>query len=208
MPSHPHELLPLVVQENNVLIDARLLHQKLRAKTKFTEWIKARIEDYSFIEKQDYFRNFGKSSTKPTHEFLLTLDMAKELAMLERNEVGRDIRRYFIQKEKELRAVTLLPNEPQLFKGLKPKTVNDRKMFPYQPVLERCGYSTKASSGSRRAKYWQHFVKEGRVLYITTEFALHLYHQKQVYNNRLALKEMQPVLPLDFGSPISKGGIA
>jgi hypothetical protein len=54
------------------------------------------------------------------------------------------------------------------------------------------------NNGNRRHRYWMHFVKEGNVLFVTKDFALHLYHQKQVINNRAALKEMQPVLPFNF----------
>lgn len=209
MPTRQHEeLLPIVVQENNVLIDARLLHQKLKAGTKFTEWIKNRIVDYVFEENKDYFRNFGKSTTKPTHEYLLSLDMAKELAMLERNETGRQIRRYFIAKEKQLRGISTLPKQNELFKGLQPKNVNGRKLFNYRSILERAGYSLNLG-GSRRARYPQHFVLMGHELLITEDFALHLYHQKQVFNNRAVLKEMQPVLPLNFGEPLNeKGGVS
>ena len=80
-------------------------------------------------------------------------------------------------------------------------------MYPYREVLVRAGYKAN-TNGNRRQRYWMHFVKEGQVLLVTKEFALHLYHQKKVMNNRQVMKEMQPVLPLDFGSPLSKGGIA
>lgn len=210
MPNNEHELLPLVVQENNVLIDAALLHQKLKAKGRFYDWITYRIKEYCFEENKDFFATKKVQSKQGGHnriEYLLTLDMAKELAMLERNEVGRTIRRYFIAKEKELRSQSQLPHHAELFRGLKAKNVNDRRMYPYKEILKRCGYSTKSGTGQRRARYWQHFIKEGHELYITQEMALHLHHQRQVFNNRLALKEMQPVLPFDFGNPLQlKGG--
>ena len=207
MPNKSHELLPIVVQENNALIDAYLLHQKLKSNGRFRDWINYRIKEYGFKAGEDYFAAKKFHSKQGGHnaiEYLLTIDMAKELAMLERNETGRAIRRYFIEKEKELRGISQLPAQHQLFKGLKAKTVNDRRLYPYKEILSRCGYSTKAGTGQRRAKYWQHFVKEGHLLFITEDFALHLHHQKQVFNNRAALKAMQPVLPLDFG----KGGLS
>lgn len=124
--------------------------------------------------------------------------MAKELAMVERNEIGRSIRGYFIQKEKEARGIGHLPKEAGLFKGIKPKRFNDRTMYPYREVLVRCGYKA-SSNGGRTQRYWMHFVKEGKLLYTTEEFALHLYRQKQVYLNRAAMLATQPVLPLNFG---------
>lgn len=146
-----------------------------------------------------------KSSGRPGTDYLLTLDMAKELAMLERNETGRSIRRYFIAKEKELRAISHLPKETTLFKGLKPRRINDRVLYPYREILTRAGYKAN-NNGDRRHRYWMHFVKEGSKLYITDEFALHLYRQKQVMNNRHVMLAAQPVLALEFYPNQTKGG--
>src|SRR5690606_15518208 len=109
--------LPLITQGDQILIDARSLHQNLGVKSIFANWIKSRIEDYGFEEGRDFFPNLEKSLFgRPKKEFHLTLDMAKELAMLERNEVGREIRRYFIAKEKEARGVVQLPPMNEVFK--------------------------------------------------------------------------------------------
>lgn len=75
----------------------------------FAAWITNRISEYEFIENQDYIllSNLGKqTSGRGGHnrkEYHLTLDTAKELAMVERNEKGRQVRRYFIECEKRLR---------------------------------------------------------------------------------------------------------
>lgn len=202
--------LPIIQQGDNMLIDARLLHKKLKSGRQYTDWIKFRIKEYNFVENQDFFisqkneavfRGGGHNRI----DFLLTMDMAKELAMLERNEIGRAIRRYFIQKEKEARGISNLPRVAELFKGLKPKRINDREMYPYREVLERAGYS-KNTNGNRRHRYWMHFVKEGNILYVTKEFSLHLYHQKRVFNNRATMLASTPVLPFDFGSPLQLQG--
>jgi phage anti-repressor protein len=190
--------LPLIQQGDNLLIDARLLHQQLKSATVFANWIKRRIEEFGFKEGLDFFPTLEKSKTKPLMEYHLTLDMAKELSMLERNEVGRAIRLYFIQKEKEARAISHLPKEAGLFKGLKPKRLNDRILYVYREVLERCGYKTN-SNGNRRHRYWMHFVKEGNLLFVTEEFGLHLFRQKQVISNRAAMLNAMPILPLNFG---------
>jgi anti-repressor protein len=207
MPSTKHEL-PMVVQNDNVLVDARLLHRQLRVGKDFSTWFKDRIKEYHFQEQTDFIAHqIGgaiKSNMKVAHnriDYLLTVDMAKELAMLERNEVGRAIRRFFIAKEKELRGISQLPKEVGLFKGIKARRINDREMYPYREILERAGYSRKANS-ERKNRYWMHFVKDGNILYITKELALHLHHQKQVYNNRAVMLASQPVLPFNFGEPL------
>jgi anti-repressor protein len=90
-------------------VNARELHEQLQVVTKFAEWIKNRIKKYGFIENQD-FVTFSKNLEKlgrPQVDYFITIDMAKELCMVENNEQGRIARQYFIEKEKELRQLQL-----------------------------------------------------------------------------------------------------
>ena len=97
------------------LVDARELHVALNNKRKFTDWIKQRIEQYGFVEDVDFttFHNFVKREESnlgsKTTEYVLTLDTAKEIAMVENNEQGRKIRRYFIEVEKKARNMFEIP---------------------------------------------------------------------------------------------------
>lgn len=215
MRNHENEnavTLPLIVQQDTVLVDARLLHSKLQVKSKFADWIKAKIADYGFTNSLDFFQNFRKSTFgRNSVEYHLSLDMAKELAMLERNEIGRQVRRYFIAKEKEVRGVAkALPAVKHLFSGLDSQKINGRKLYPYKEYLAKIGMNTHSGAMSTRVlRYQQHFVKFGKLLYITEEFASHLYHQRAVYLNRTTMKNSQPVLPLDFGQQdlFLKGGL-
>ncbi|EBR4950833.1 hypothetical protein C2433_10685 [Salmonella enterica] len=91
-----------------LLCNARDLHEFLGVGKIFAAWITARIAEYEFVENQDYIllSNSGKQRSRGGHnrkDYHLTLDTAKELAMVERNEKGRQIRRYFIECEKKLR---------------------------------------------------------------------------------------------------------
>lgn len=85
-------------------IDARELHEYLGNGDKFATWIKDRIEQYGFVDRQD-FEAFSESSEKgrPRVQYAISIDMAKELAMVERTVQGRIARRYFIDCEKQLR---------------------------------------------------------------------------------------------------------
>lgn len=93
-------------------IDARKLHAALKVGRVFAAWITGRIEEYNFIENKDFmvFSETGKNlfGGRPSKEYLLSLDMGKELAMVENNEEGRKIRRYFIACEKALRTKAAL----------------------------------------------------------------------------------------------------
>ena len=86
------------------LCDARDLHAFLGVRQIFATWIKQRIAKYGFVEGVDYgvFSKFGKNRTdgRPAIEYHLTIDMAKQLAMVQNNERGRQARLYFIECER------------------------------------------------------------------------------------------------------------
>ena len=83
------------------LCNGRDLHTFLEVGKKFSDWIKNRVAEYGFTEGEDFFPVLGKSTGgRPTTDYHLTLDMAKELAMIENNDRGRQARRYFIQCER------------------------------------------------------------------------------------------------------------
>lgn len=99
----------IVGTEQAQTVNARDLHEFLEVGKDFSTWIKDRISQYGFAEGQDYVStllpNFGeKGQGRPTKEYHLTLDMAKELAMVERNDKGKQARQYFIECERKVRA--------------------------------------------------------------------------------------------------------
>lgn len=90
------EIIPIEQGDLGLMVNSRLLHNALQVNTKFADWIKRRIDEYEFVENEDYevFLKFEKnlSGGRPVAEYAITLDMAKELAMVERNHYGRAIR--------------------------------------------------------------------------------------------------------------------
>ncbi|RNI82626.1 antA/AntB antirepressor family protein [Escherichia coli] len=112
------QLIPVfngtIANETTLLVNARDLHTFLGVGKRFASWITERIAEYGFVENQDYIlvspnREIkGRGGDRRSKDYHLTLDTAKELAMVERNEKGRQIRRYFIECEKKFRQ-SLLP---------------------------------------------------------------------------------------------------
>ncbi|MDY4279758.1 MAG: antA/AntB antirepressor family protein [[Pasteurella] mairii] len=92
--------------QNVKVCNARELHAYLESKTQFGNWITDRINDYGFIEDQDYIIVYQHTHGRPRKEYHITLDMGKELGMVERNEKGRQIRRYFIELERRAKQPT------------------------------------------------------------------------------------------------------
>ncbi|UTO29092.1 antA/AntB antirepressor family protein [Bartonella harrusi] len=89
-------------------VNARELHKFLEVGKDFSTWLKKRIKEYNFLKNQDYivFPQMGENlqGGRPSKDYALALDMAKELSMVERNEKGRQARRYFIECEKKLKS--------------------------------------------------------------------------------------------------------
>ncbi|HBK1706410.1 TPA: antA/AntB antirepressor family protein [Campylobacter coli] len=83
--------------------NAREIFQFLNSEQEYSNWIKNRISHYDFIENQDYIIELVYTKGRPRKEYYVTLDMAKELCMVENNEKGRQARRYFIECEKRLK---------------------------------------------------------------------------------------------------------
>ena len=108
------------IYENNSkekLIDARELFYALRGdemKTKFADWIKERIVQYGFVENEEFIklRNFTKVGNlkRPQIDYYINIDMAKELCMVENNEKGKKIRRYFIEVERRYKQIINNPS--------------------------------------------------------------------------------------------------
>jgi phage anti-repressor protein len=95
-------------------VDARDLHCFLDVGKDFSTWIKDRIEQFGFSENQDFVcspvsGNGNHAGLRVRIEYHLTIDMAKELAMVERNEKGKQARQYFIECERQLRNPHALP---------------------------------------------------------------------------------------------------
>lgn len=103
------EVVKIREEEGKKLVSGRDLHEFLEVGRDFTTWIKARIEKYGFIENED----FTIISTVPqnggiAYDYIMGMDMSKELSMVENNDKGREARRYFIACEKAIKQPTQL----------------------------------------------------------------------------------------------------
>jgi phage anti-repressor protein len=143
------KLLPCLQEDNgNGHIDAKILHKQLNVGRKYTAWIKNRINEYNFVENEDYRSFWEKNSETQSgdalnpnrmsalgykHEYQLTLDMAKELSMIENNDIGRASRKYFIAIEKAFK------NRSQWNKGRQASidTFHDLKQIIFTDIYHK-----------------------------------------------------------------------
>ena len=132
-------------------VNARELHEFLEVGKDFSNWIKDRIEKYDFVENVDYVR-FSPNSAKtpyggrPSVEYHISLSMAKELCMVERNEKGKQARQYFIECERvakqKLAAQPALPSYSEALRQLADQIDHNKelqeKIEQDKPKVEYC----------------------------------------------------------------------
>lgn len=100
-----NELINVTLNDNHEpVVSARQLHQTLEVKKRFSAWFEANSK--LFIENEDFTSVqtgtvVNNGAIKPLQDYALTLDMAKQLAMMSRTIKGAEVRQYFIQVEKD-----------------------------------------------------------------------------------------------------------
>jgi phage anti-repressor protein len=145
------ELIAIVKTEKGTnAVSARELHAGLESKQDFTTWIKKRLDDAIAVEGEDYLLH--KKMVQVPHqggfrnteisEYIVTIEIAKHIAMMERNEKGKQFRQYFIDFEKEQQAK--IPTSPMeimalIFDQLK---VNDQRFKEFSTKIEKLEHST------------------------------------------------------------------
>jgi anti-repressor protein len=153
-------IIKIEERDGKQAVNARGLHAFLDSKQRFVDWIKGRIEKYSFIEGEDYQKlcfdyqgnllnvrehNFMKSENQYVSktEYALSIGMAKELAMVEGNEKGKQARRYFIECEQQLSQAHRIPQSfseaLQLAADQARKIEEQQKIIEYQEPLAVLG---------------------------------------------------------------------
>jgi len=97
------EIINIKEKNGSKVCSARELYNYLEVKTDFTNWCK-RMFEYGFIDGQDFTPILEKSTGgRPSTDYALTLDCAKEISMLQRTEKGKKARLYFIEAERKFR---------------------------------------------------------------------------------------------------------
>ncbi len=97
-----NEILTINYESGEPTVSARDLHEKLHIGTKFTTWFE-RMKEYGFSEGKEFFPKLGETSDqggRPQTDFEISVDMAKEICMIQRSPEGKQIRQYFIDLEK------------------------------------------------------------------------------------------------------------
>ena len=124
-----NDLINVTLNENQEpVVSGRQLHKVLNVNSNYTTWFE-RMTEYGFTEGQDFLPHLEKSTGgRPKQDHVLKLDMAKEIAMIQRTDKGKEVRQYFIQVEKDF-------NSPEkiMARALK---IADRKIIKLEATIE------------------------------------------------------------------------
>ncbi|MEN2360796.1 phage antirepressor KilAC domain-containing protein [Levilactobacillus brevis] len=148
-----NELIKTFKQDDgSVVVDGRDLHDFLEVKERYNDWFKD-MQKYGFTENVDFISFTGKrvkpSGGRPQVNHALTLDMAKELSMIQRTKKGKQARQYFISMEKQAKSKQQLPlpkDYPSALRALADSMEENQKLKPAadytQKILANPGLET------------------------------------------------------------------
>lgn len=109
-----NELINVREENGKILVSGRELHEGLGVKARYNDWIKNMI-GYGFEDGTDYTKILVQCIRgQNQYDHVITLDMAKEISMIQRNEIGKKFRQYFIECEKKL--MQIQPKLPTTYK--------------------------------------------------------------------------------------------
>ena len=99
-----NELLKVNYDNDRITLSARELHEFLGIETPFKKWF-GRMTEYGFSQESDYREVMDKivqnpKGGRPSTDYEITLDMAKEIAMIQRSDKGKEVRQYFLELER------------------------------------------------------------------------------------------------------------
>lgn len=171
-----NELIKTVKQSNgSIAVDGRDLHSFLEVKERYNDWFKD-MQKYGFTENVDFISFTGKrvkpQGGRPQVNHALTLDMAKELSMIQRTKKGKQARQYFISMEKQAKSKQQLPlpkDYPSALRALADSMEENQKLKPAadytQKMLANPGLETTSmiakNYGMSTAKFNQLLRKMG-----------------------------------------------
>lgn len=166
--SMSEDMLPVEQGALGLMVNSRVLHNRLGSRRNYANWIKDRLYKCGFVEGEDFLTSLLKSSGgRPSVDYMVTLDVAKELSMLEYSAAGRAVRRYFIEVEKRYRdwigfVLPRLEQDVDLF-GV-------RLGYNYVQLLGAVGLSVRSGSvNGRRRRHPNEFWKNQRGVWFVSE---------------------------------------
>lgn len=175
-----NELIKVTVKNDQQLVSARELYKGLGLKIRFSLWVSKNFE--GFEERQDFtsvsvdteVQNNGGIQKRKLQDYLLTIDMAKELCMMSKTEKGKEVRKYFIQVEKNW-------NSPEMVMNRALKISNARVE---QLQLENKNLTRQLEESNKKANYLDVILGTTDAI-LTTQIAMDYGYSAREFNKLL-----------------------
>lgn len=146
-------LIKVTYDNDRITVLARDLHEFLELEERFSKWFD-RMIGYGFIENEDYtpYQKVHPQNKQEITDYQLTIEMAKEIAMIQRNEKGKQARQYFIECEKQLQ---------------QPKSMEDILIYQLQEMKRLKEQSEQATAIATEAKETANGIRDIVAIQVT-----------------------------------------
>lgn len=171
------ELINVQVKNNQQLVSARELHKSLDLKKKFSGWWEQNSRSFEYgvdytWEPQSYHVQIGNGASRIEDDYFLTIDMAKELCMMSKTKRGKEVRKYFIQVEKNWnspeqlvkRTLAILNDE-----NIKLKFENKKLIGTNKQQADKINHDADDVLFSHAIRYSNHAIKVRELAAILTQ---------------------------------------
>ncbi|WBF05263.1 AntA/AntB antirepressor [Psychrobacter phage vB_PmaS_Y8A] len=109
---------PIIQQHQDLqqAVSARELYDFLQPTERFASWFERQLQ-YGFVASQDYLgcEVFNTLARQSLQDYFISIDMAKEISMIQRSDKGKQARQYFIECERKIKKQPVTPAIPQSF---------------------------------------------------------------------------------------------
>ena len=181
-----NELIETQIKNDRQLVSARELHRVLGLKRKFTDWVKQNFK--GFEENVDFMFspqsvNMPNGGTKAIDDYLVTIDMAKELCMMSKTEKGKKVRKYFIQVEKAWNSPEMVMNRALKISANQVKLLqvkNQQLLEDKQHLQDKIDRDADDVLFSHAIRYSNHAIKVRELAAILTQNGFQI-GQNQLY---------------------------
>ena len=206
------ELIKVQVENDRQLVSARELHKGLGLKKKFTDWVKQNFK--GFEEGQDYTTSpkghlvkSGNGTVRAYDDYLLTIDMAKELCMMSKTEKGKEVRKYFIQVEKDWNSPDMIMHRALEVSNSRIKllTAKNRSLeSKNQDLQDQIDRDAEYVTFAKAIRYSNHSIKVRELAAILTQNGFQI-GQNQLYQLLRLEHYISKYGTLPMGDKIKRG---
>lgn len=180
------ELIKIQVKNDRQLVNARDLYKGLEVKRRFSAWWEQNSK--GFEENEDFTSVLtstvvANGARKPIQDYLVTIDMAKELCMMSKTEKGKEVRKYFIQVEKDWNSPDMIMHRALEVSNSRIKllTAKNRSLeSKNQDLQDKIDRDAEDVTFAKAIRYSNHSIKVRELAAILTQNGFQI-GQNQLY---------------------------